>query len=243
MGRHLGDTQTGGERGGDHLHLDRGVPRLELQGAEKVGADGAEAVLGVRKTRAEAPVEHESDERRAGEAEELVAAAMEFVGAAEEARTGDVLGDAGLDGGDEHGDVDGIVGAVGVDEDADGRGDLSDGETEGGAFAASLVADNACASGESHGSGAVGGAALDDDDVGDEFQALLDDEADGELLVAGGNDDGDIRVRLVLRAHQVIRGGAALPQQALGAADDEQAFAFTETDNVTSVVHGKVMRG
>src|ERR1019366_6850096 len=76
------------------------------------------------------------------------------------------------------------------------------------------------------------------DDLGDVVQALAHHQSDGELLVAGGDDHGDVRIGLVLRAHQIVRGRAALPQQAARATDDEQAFAFAKPDNVTVVIHG-----
>lgn len=50
-----------------------------------------------------AAVDEVGDKRGAGEAEKFVAAAVEFIGAAEEAGAGDVVGEVGVDRGDEQG--------------------------------------------------------------------------------------------------------------------------------------------
>ena len=134
MGGHLGHPVASGERRHDKFHLDSGMPGAQIEAAEYVGADGAETVLGVGEARAETAVDEISDEGRTGETEKFVAAAMKFVGATEETGAADVVGHTRFDGRDERGNIDRIMRAVGIDEDADGRGDLSDGETEGGAF-------------------------------------------------------------------------------------------------------------
>ena len=47
MGGDLGEAGSAGEGGHDHFHLDGGVAGAEAEGVEEVGAEGAEAVLGV----------------------------------------------------------------------------------------------------------------------------------------------------------------------------------------------------
>ena len=188
--------------------------------------------MGVGEARAETAVDEISDEGRTGETEKFVAAAMKFVGATEETGAADVVGHTRFDGRDERGNIDRIMRAVGIDEDADGRGDLSDGETEGGAFAASLVADNACASGESHGSGAVGGAAFDDHDMSGVVAALFHHGGDGGLFIASRNDSSDVRIGTAFGQGERLRLQATMPNHATGAEENKRLLLFAEMEDV-----------
>lgn len=235
--RDFEDTVAGGEGGHDHFHLNRGVPRTEIEATEDVGADGAKTVLRIRQAGAEAAIDQVGDEGGTGEAEKFVAAAVKLVGAAEEAGAGDVFGFAGFDGSDEKRDIDRIVRAVGVDENADVGFDVSDGFAERGAFAAAGIADDAGAGGGGDGGGVIGGAAFDDEDVSGVVEALADDGSDGGGFVARGDDSGDFGIGLLVALEDIDDGDGALAEKPAHAKREEAMFAVAEAENVVRFGH------
>ena len=168
---------------------------------------------------------------------------MEFIGAAEEAGAGDVVGEVGVDRGDEQGNIDRIVGTVGIDENTKRSFDVGDGEPERGAFAEAGVADDAGPGGLGDRGGGIGGAALDDDDVTGVVEAFADDGGDGGGFVAGGDDGGDGGIRAGLGLGELTDGDLALSDHAPGAEGDEAVVALAETEDFGLVGGGKGRTG
>ena len=142
VGGNLRHSETGSEGRNDHLQLDGGVAGAQLKLPEDVGANRAKPVLRIGQARAETAVDQVGDERGPGEAKKLVAAAVQFVRAAEQAGTGDMVGLARSSGarpalGCQSGSWDPSASTKDTDKGVSTR---ADGEAQGGALAKSLVA-------------------------------------------------------------------------------------------------------
>ncbi len=142
-----------------------------------------------------------------------------------------MVGEAGVERRDEQGNIDGIVRAVGVDEDADRGFDVGDGEAQRGAFAETGVAHDAGAGLAGDAGGVIGGTAFDDDDVRGVVKTFADDGGDGGGFVARGDDGGDIGIGTGLGLTELIGREFALPDHAAGAEGHEAVLALTEAED------------
>ena len=126
----------------------------------------------------------------------------------------------------------GIVGAIGVDEDADRCCDVGDREAQSDPLTGALVSHDLRAGLFRDFRRAVRRTAFDDDNVGGIATTFPNHLRDGRRLVARRNDGGDIRVRRRQMIRKIARDELALPHQPGGTKQHELPLVIAESDGL-----------
>ena len=175
-----------------HLLLDRGRVLAEVQVAQHRCSYRSKPVLTFAEPAFESPVDARSDERTAGETQELVKAAVQFTRSAAQARRDNVIGFVGQNGLDEQRDVLGIMGSISIEENRDWRADVWNSLADREALTAPGVGKHACSTLRSNVRRSVRRLSDHNEHNVRVAASPIDDAADTWRFLFGGNDDGHV---------------------------------------------------